>query len=419
MKKVCLLCVYLILVVWSAQAQNRQIRFEESKVWKEILEKAKKENKFVFVDFYTSWCVPCKNLADSVFTQDEVADYFNKTFICAHFDVEKDKDGKELFYKNEMQAVPTLGFFDPATGELLHVAVGFGKKDWLMEQAKLAQDPQNSVGAMTKRFKNGERDEVFMDKYMKMLEERDMNSQKNAVIAEYLYDLPEEQFVGQESWRKITGSLQNPLDKTFQRVVTEREKFYNLIGQENVDNYLSAILSGTVDELTGSLLGGQDRTSKSMELDAVEAYLKSLDYFIVPGILVNLEVAKYRNKGDFNGMLKCMQEAIDTKLFKNGEMRLFLIDNLDAFVLCTDTTIINQVLEWIDREFKAADDYLYQANLLHVKADLLEAMGKTDLEERVKEQEDMYLNRAKKKSGVHIMRAFKSFQKNQEGERVM
>ena len=43
MKKVCLVCVLLTLALWSVQAQNREIRFEKSRVWNEILEKAKKE----------------------------------------------------------------------------------------------------------------------------------------------------------------------------------------------------------------------------------------------------------------------------------------------------------------------------------------------------------------------------------------
>jgi cation transport ATPase len=45
------------------EAQNRSIDFEQTKEWKKVLKKAKKEKKLIFVDCYTSWCGPCKMLS--------------------------------------------------------------------------------------------------------------------------------------------------------------------------------------------------------------------------------------------------------------------------------------------------------------------------------------------------------------------
>lgn len=64
-------------VLFGAEAQNRSISFEQTKEWKKIVKKAKKEKKLIFVDCYTSWCGPCKMLAKDVFTRDTVADFFN------------------------------------------------------------------------------------------------------------------------------------------------------------------------------------------------------------------------------------------------------------------------------------------------------------------------------------------------------
>jgi uncharacterized protein YyaL (SSP411 family) len=54
----------------------------------EIKEKAKKENKLIFMDCYTSWCGPCKMMARETFTNDTVAKYFNEHFINCSFDME-------------------------------------------------------------------------------------------------------------------------------------------------------------------------------------------------------------------------------------------------------------------------------------------------------------------------------------------
>ena len=62
MKKFVLLfgCVCFCLSVF-AQTNFQDISFSEA------LKKTKEENKMVFVDCYTSWCGPCKYMADKVF----------------------------------------------------------------------------------------------------------------------------------------------------------------------------------------------------------------------------------------------------------------------------------------------------------------------------------------------------------------
>ena len=51
--------------------------------------KLSKRIKFLFVDFYAVWCVPCKKMAKTVFTQEEVGKYFNEHFISLQLDAEK------------------------------------------------------------------------------------------------------------------------------------------------------------------------------------------------------------------------------------------------------------------------------------------------------------------------------------------
>ena len=39
------------------------------------LQKAKTEKKAVFLDFYTSWCMPCRMMDESIFSDWDVAEY--------------------------------------------------------------------------------------------------------------------------------------------------------------------------------------------------------------------------------------------------------------------------------------------------------------------------------------------------------
>ena len=90
MKNIILVIGLILGIATVSFGQNRSIQFNEG-TWKEVLKKAKKQKKLVFLDCYTSWCGPCKRLAADVFTNDAVADYYNANFIPMKWIWKKEK----------------------------------------------------------------------------------------------------------------------------------------------------------------------------------------------------------------------------------------------------------------------------------------------------------------------------------------
>ena len=74
----------------------------------EACTKAKAEKKLIFVDLYTSWCAPCKMMADKVFPDVKLGAFMNERFVCVKYDTGADKDGSELAKKFNVQAYPTF-----------------------------------------------------------------------------------------------------------------------------------------------------------------------------------------------------------------------------------------------------------------------------------------------------------------------
>ncbi len=76
-----------------------------------ILEQARQSNKLVFIDFYATWCTPCKVMDKEVFTNKSTADFLNKNFVCYKVDGEKG-NGSTLKLVYNINAYPTLLFLD-------------------------------------------------------------------------------------------------------------------------------------------------------------------------------------------------------------------------------------------------------------------------------------------------------------------
>lgn len=99
----------------------------------QILQMAQKEDKLIFVDFWASWCGPCKQMEREVFSNPEVADRFNSSFINYKVDVDR-SPGKEMRQQYRIYSLPTTVFFKP-DGELIIRLEGMTTVRFLLEDA--------------------------------------------------------------------------------------------------------------------------------------------------------------------------------------------------------------------------------------------------------------------------------------------
>jgi thiol:disulfide interchange protein len=81
------------------------------------LEKAKAEKKAVFLDFYTTWCMPCRMMDESVFRDWDVAEYMAENVVSVKVNAEKGR-GIELKSQFGVGAYPTFVFVAPNGTEL-------------------------------------------------------------------------------------------------------------------------------------------------------------------------------------------------------------------------------------------------------------------------------------------------------------
>lgn len=126
-----MIAIALMLGVSAMNAQNKGVDFRSGTL-KELLAQAAKENKYLFVDVYAVWCGPCKQMANQVFTQEKVGDYFNKTFVNAKFDAEKG-EGIQIAKKYNVTAYPTFLILDAQGNEVGKIIGGAGPDQFIQK----------------------------------------------------------------------------------------------------------------------------------------------------------------------------------------------------------------------------------------------------------------------------------------------
>ena len=188
MKKAIIIAALMLPLMAMAQTEFRHISF------KEALVAAKAENKLVFVDFYTSWCGPCKNMAKNVFPEKSIGEYMNSKFVCVKYDAEKEE--LALVKQCKVNAYPTFVIFS-ADGKEVGRKVGGSTADRFPSEIEMIANPDLSPENIEKRYNAGERTPQLIKAYGNLLSEQIGQGRRyNKEKADQLYGMINSYFAG-------------------------------------------------------------------------------------------------------------------------------------------------------------------------------------------------------------------------------
>lgn len=163
-----------------AQTEFRSVSFDEA------LKVAKSENKLVFIDFFTTWCGPCKKMSKEVFPLKSVGEYMNATFVPLKLDAEK--EGAALAKQYGVNAYPTYVILD-ANGEKKNSFSGAMGGDEFLDKLKQVADPNMTPERIKARYESGERSAALVREYAMMLMEARREQQGYKVVEDYFDSL--------------------------------------------------------------------------------------------------------------------------------------------------------------------------------------------------------------------------------------
>ena len=250
MKK--LFSLFILFISLSVFSQE-SINFEKG-TFKEILAKAKKEKKLVFMDAFAVWCGPCKLMEKNIFTLPSVSEYYNANFINARFDMEKG-EGQEIAMKYGVRSYPTFLFLN-GDGEVVMKNYGYmGEKDFLTI-AQEANQPKYRNSSNKELFEKGESNPEFLLNMMSLYAQSDYELAKKA--SERYFKVKNNQPLTKDELGMLLYFIKSPSDPNYQIFVAKKQEITTLMSEDIYNQFdtnikITKILENTLDQKTGTI----------------------------------------------------------------------------------------------------------------------------------------------------------------------
>ena len=241
------LIIVLILNQLCIFAFGQGISFSQNLSWQDILQKARTENKFIFVDCFATWCGPCKWMDQQVYSNDTIGNFMNDNFISVKVQMDStQRDSKEVqnWYgaahdfeaKYSVLAYPSFLFFSP-DGTIVHKDMGTKTIGDFLNVAKSAMDPHMGYYTLLSSYERGNLSYADMTKLANAA--RDFKEKELAAriakdyIGHYLDSLSEEQILTKENLYFIDR---------YAAEVSSKSNIYHLYFKDNDRKMIDSIM---------------------------------------------------------------------------------------------------------------------------------------------------------------------------------
>ena len=357
MKK-CFSILFLVTLVASISfAQNRTIEFEHG-TFAEVLAKAKKENKMIFIDCYTTWCGPCKWMAKNIFTNDTAADFYNKNFVNAKIDMEKG-EGVDIAKKYGIRAYPTLLYLN-SDGAQMHRICGAGSVKSFVVDGEDAMSPNKQLAAAMASFGNGKVDAKTASSYFTSLEsacqtfDLEMNN--------YFSSVKESDILTRGNWDIIYKHVNDYDSKVFQSLESNKESYAKLYTSDSVES--------KVNQVYANGLWTTLQKKNMTEYELIKSKLKKSKTVAAEKIILQSDISIYQQSQDWTKYASAVSEYLSKSQPPNpSELNNYawaFYENID------DKKMLEKAVEWSKKSIELYPDWAsYDTN-----AALLFKLGK-------------------------------------------
>ena len=300
-----------------AQTDFQELSLEEA------CKKAKTENKPIFLDCYTSWCGPCKMMANEVFTLKEAGDYFNKNFVCVKTDMEKG-GGPAIGKQYGVDAYPTFLVIN-ADGKLMHKVVGAMPLEKLIESVEIGLKA-SSLAEYEALYQAGKLDLAEQMAYWKLLSVSGDVVKAQSVGDNLWGKLTEKDKLSAAYWPLLQSRATSLESEELKFVCANREHFEKAMGKEEVGDL---IYNSFMSELKLMILY-QLPEKKYDKISGIQDLLENSDVPRKEALSKMTELAAARGRHDGIGFMDVLDANLDVL---NDSEKNMVFEGAKLFIL--------------------------------------------------------------------------------------
>ncbi|MCR9011539.1 thioredoxin family protein [Gabonibacter chumensis] len=299
-----------ILMLYAALAFGQGVKFEKLN-FKEALSKAKTEKKYLFIDCYTTWCGPCKQMREQILTQPAAGHYFNPKFICVEYDMEK--EGRELRKKFDVKAFPTYLIVNP-DGTLYHKLVGSSfTADDFVAKVKKGMIKENSFGYQEKLHATGKMNNEQLKEYYFLLKETAERSRSMEIVKELTARLTSEEKMQAGYWFLFENQKYG--DDGFLFVLKNLDTLKKNVGELEIGLYLNRCYSGILNTYISALSDNKfiDTPNTIDTLNKLRSQLSAVSLKNETALLEQIAFIEAALQDDTKEMLRAIELMVTSK----------------------------------------------------------------------------------------------------------
>lgn len=392
--KLLLLMLMPVLVI----AQERGIRFEQDLSWNQIKTKAKAEHKYIFVDCYATWCVPCKMMDRDVYPNDTVGALMNEKFISVKMQMDVSKDDNEAIKARytdadnirkdyHITAMPSFLFFDTNGNPVAKEAGSRNAKNFIT-MVKKGLDPSNQpygqYYSLLQEYKHGTLPADQMRTLAKMAKENGEEEDDLKIARDYMLHsldhLSDEQFLTKDNLNFINSRINmvKTTDGIFLLCLHEPAKLDTLMWKGFAEGFANLVISN--EEISPVIekakASGAEPDWKMMNVSISKKFGKKY----ATGNILFQQYKWYKSKKDWTHYTEYLIESVDLFLkdHPDGNNQFMYLNNtaFDVFRYSLKKNELERALYWSDLSIQMAPQFA--AVFIDTKANLLYKLGRKE-----------------------------------------
>lgn len=338
---------WLLMMLFSVITFGQGMKFEENKSFKDLLALAKKENRLLFLDAYTTWCGPCKLMAKNIFPQEKVGDFYNANFINSKIDMEKG-EGIDLAKQYNVRAYPTYLFIN-GDGELIHRVTSYFDADDFINVGKDAVDPSKQMGALKNKFEAGNKDSAFLKSFIKVFAFSDPDL---ATKAAAIYFNQKKEPLDQEDFSYLFMLTKDSNSPLYPQFIARKAELLKVMPEENYNKTLQTFQMNTVFN------NSYDKTTKVFD---EKKYISEVEKMMTKD---QAETMLLKSKIRIAAMNKDKEkyQKLSMQYYEDGKSADFSSNELNSiawnfFENATEKTSLEKAILWAKQSVQLKEGY--------------------------------------------------------------